>query len=115
MPIDDPLRAQVEAWLDLDPDPSTRAELADLLRAASQPEAAAEDELRDRFSGRLAFGTAGLRAALGAGPRRMNRLVVRQAAAGLVRWLGQPGPERPGRGPAVSGEPGPERPGRGPA
>ncbi len=37
----------------------------------------------DRFAGRLQFGTAGLRAAVGAGPMRMNRLVVRQAAAGL--------------------------------
>src|SRR5690349_20115498 len=80
--IDDALRAEVQAWMDLDPDPSTRAELARLL------DEAALGELRDRFSGRLAFGTAGLRAPLGAGPMRMNRLVVRQAAAGLVRWLG---------------------------
>ena len=32
-------------------------------------------------------GTAGLRAEVGAGPLRMNRLVVRQAAAGLADWL----------------------------
>ena len=44
-------------------------------------------QLADRFAGRLQFGTAGLRAAVGAGPMRMNRLVVRQAAAGLGAWL----------------------------
>jgi phosphomannomutase len=43
--------------------------------------------LADRFDGRLSFGTAGLRAELGAGPRRMNRVVVSQAAAGLGRFL----------------------------
>ena len=41
----------------------------------------------DRFAGRLQFGTAGLRAEVGAGPTRMNRLVVRQAAAGLAQYL----------------------------
>ena len=45
------------------------------------------DELAARFTGRLQFGTAGLRGAVGAGPQRMNRLVVRQAAAGLVEHL----------------------------
>ena len=46
-----------------------------------------EEELRERFTGRLQFGTAGLRAAVGVGPQRMNRLVVQQAAAGLVDYL----------------------------
>src|SRR5699024_4435566 len=31
--------------------------------------------------------TAGLRGALGAGPNRMNRVVVAQAAAGLAEWV----------------------------
>ncbi|NYL27571.1 phospho-sugar mutase, partial [Salmonella enterica subsp. enterica serovar Typhimurium] len=43
--------------------------------------------LRERFSGRLQFGTAGLRAALGAGPMRMNRAVVAQAAYGVATYL----------------------------
>ena len=68
------------AWLELDPDPDTRAELAELI-AAGGP------ELEERFAGRLAFGTAGLRGALGAGPTRMNRVVVRQATAGVAACL----------------------------
>jgi len=72
------------AWLAAEPDADLREELAGLLDAGT---GAAALELADRFSGPLTFGTAGLRAAVGAGPRRMNRLVVRQAAAGLVDHL----------------------------
>ena len=41
-----------------------------------------------RFGARLQFGTAGLRGELGAGPNRMNRALVRRAAAGFARYLG---------------------------
>lgn len=75
------------AWLEQDPDPVTREELADLLDAADAGDAAALGDLDDRFGTRLAFGTAGLRGALGAGPNRMNRVLVTQAAAGLAAYL----------------------------
>ncbi|MEX5255816.1 phospho-sugar mutase [Kocuria arenosa] len=72
------------AWGAADPDPATRAELEALVEAAVTGDSAAGAELADRFSGTLQFGTAGLRAALGAGPMRMNRVVVLRAAAGLA-------------------------------
>ena len=86
-------RARVVAWIDLDPDPETRAELVALLDAADGDGTVGERaraELDERFAGTLAFGTAGLRAEMGAGPMRMNRVVVRRAAAGLARYL-EPG------------------------
>ena len=80
---DDLLRTAT-AWLAAEPDADMRIELSSLIAAA---EAGDDAELADRFAGRLQFGTAGLRAAVAAGSMRMNRLVVRQAAAGLGRWL----------------------------
>jgi phosphomannomutase len=75
------LRATAEAWLAEDPDPATRAELRALLDADDEP------AVDDRFAGRLAFGTAGLRGPLRAGPNGMNRAVVRRTAAGLAAYL----------------------------
>jgi phosphomannomutase len=75
-------RAAIERWMALDPDPATRSALGNLLEA--DPAAA-----KALFAGRIGFGTAGLRAAMAPGPRSMNRLVVRQTTAGLVRWLGR--------------------------
>ena len=86
MTLDQGLAAAVHRWRAQDPDPSTRAELTELVeRAVHDDEALAE--LEDIFSGRLEFGTAGLRGALGAGPNRMNRVSVTQAAAGLAAYL----------------------------
>jgi phosphomannomutase len=68
-------------WIEQDPDAETRAELQRLVDTGDTA------ELDARFAGRLQFGTAGLRAELGAGPLRMNRVVVTQAAAGLAHFL----------------------------
>ena len=81
--------SQARAWLDEDPDPQTRAELEQLVAAGDTA------ELADRFAGTLEFGTAGLRGALGAGPNRMNRVVVIRAAAGLAAYLRDTGATGP--------------------
>ena len=80
----DRLLITARAWLVAEPDADLRDELGAAIIAAERGDAA---DLADRFAGRLQFGTAGLRAAVAAGPMRMNRLVVRQAAAGLGQWL----------------------------
>lgn len=72
---------RAQRWLDGDPDPSDRAELKQILEAAD------EQELAARFSGRLRFGTAGLRGPIRAGPMGMNTAVVRQSTAGLGEVL----------------------------
>jgi len=89
------LAAAARAWLAEDPDAGTRAELQRLLDDSGP---AGTAELADRFAGSLSFGTAGLRGAVGAGPNRMNRAVVRAATAALAGWLSEkwPGAERAG-------------------
>jgi phosphomannomutase len=85
------LRTTARAWLAAEPDADCRQELTDLLEGDDEMLALA-------FAGRLQFGTAGLRAALGAGPLRMNRIVVRQAAAGLGLHLLETVPDAATRG-----------------
>ena len=79
--MDSKLRDEVERWIDEDPDPLTRKQLATLLATGS------EAELRPYFSGFLEFGTAGLRGELGPGPSRMNRAVVSKTATGLAQFM----------------------------
>ena len=75
------------AWMAQDPDAVTRDELTSLLARVEDGDAEAAADLEDRFSTRLAFGTAGLRGTLGAGSNRMNRVLVAQAAAGFAAYL----------------------------
>jgi phosphomannomutase len=89
----DVLVTRARAWLAEDPDEATRSELEQVLREVEAGGSPAD--LADRFDGTLEFGTAGLRGAIGAGPNRMNRVVVIRAAAGLAAYLteqGQVGP-----------------------
>ena len=81
------LADRVQQWLEHDPDERTRAELSALLEKARGGDDAAAADLESRFEGPLMFGTAGLRAAVGAGESRMNRAVVIRASAGLASFL----------------------------
>ncbi len=77
-------RVIAEAWRDVDPDAETRADTEALL--AGDP-----DVLAERFGHHLEFGTAGLRGELGAGPNRMNRVLVRLVAAAIAEEIADAG------------------------
>jgi phosphomannomutase len=66
-----------QEWISHDPDPQTAAELAAL----------SEDELDERFSRPLTFGTAGLRGPLRGGPNGMNLSVVLRTTWALAKVL----------------------------
>lgn len=88
---DDRLASAIEAaqrWAIFDPDPLTRSTIDRLVDEA-------HPSLVSLFDGRLSFGTAGLRAAVGVGPNRMNALVVRQTTAALMAWLAGQGSHTP--------------------
>ena len=76
----DAVRALAQQWLAADPDGETQDEILALL--AGPPA-----DLNQRFNGRLAFGTAGLRGPLAAGPQGMNRVLVRMTAAAIGQCL----------------------------
>ena len=67
-------------WVNHDPDPTTRAEIQELIDAASPA-------LAERFAGPLEFGTAGLRGPIAGGESAMNIATVTRASAGLGAWL----------------------------
>ena len=66
-----------QEWISHDPDPRTAAELAAL----------SEEELDERFSQPLTFGTAGLRGPLRGGPNGMNLAVVLRTSWAVAKVL----------------------------
>jgi phosphomannomutase len=75
------VRKAARAWIDGDPDPAMRDELAGLVRAGDVA------ALSERLLSPLTFGTAGLRGVVGAGPARMNRAVVMRTTRAVAEYL----------------------------
>ncbi|XP_028320204.1 glucose 1,6-bisphosphate synthase isoform X2 [Gouania willdenowi] len=75
------LEAAVQRWMNWDRNPFTRAQIQSLVSRGLY------DDLRSRLLSRLSFGTAGLRAPMGAGFNRINDLTVIQTTQGLYSYL----------------------------
>jgi phosphomannomutase len=86
-PLSTTLRDETFRWLADDIDPAAQAELQGVLAGAMAGDQRAADELADRMSGPLEFGTAGLRGPVRAGRNGMNRAVVTRTTAGVAAWL----------------------------
>lgn len=72
---------QAQQWADWDVNAGTKQQVQRLVDAKDVA------TLRELFGSRVAFGTAGLRAAMGPGPVNMNDLVVIQTTQGICKYL----------------------------
>jgi phosphomannomutase len=81
------LRDQAYRWIADDPDQEARQELQRVVANAMGGVPGAVEDLADRMGATLAFGTAGLRGPVRAGPNGMNKAVVLRATAGVAEWL----------------------------
>ncbi|HVW42367.1 MAG TPA: phospho-sugar mutase [Amycolatopsis sp.] len=81
------LRDRAFRWIAADVDPEARTELQRVVADAMAGTPGAVADLRDRMSGPLRFGTAGLRGPVRAGPNGMNTAVVVQTTAAVAAWL----------------------------
>jgi phosphomannomutase len=87
--------AEIVRWLTEPTYSGTGAELRSALHAlverAEQGDAAARAELVDAFAGPLPIGTGGRRGAVGPGPNRVNTVVLRETAQGLLQAMREEG------------------------
>ncbi|XP_077370319.1 glucose 1,6-bisphosphate synthase [Festucalex cinctus] len=93
--VDEDVNEALRRWMRWDKNEWTRAQVVALLGSASV------SELRHRFCSRLTFGTAGLRAPMGAGFNRINDLTVIQSTQGLCAYLLRCVPDADRRGVVV--------------
>ncbi|XP_076832792.1 glucose 1,6-bisphosphate synthase isoform X2 [Brachyhypopomus gauderio] len=78
---DPTLDTRVNEWMSWDKNVATREQIRTLVRDGHV------EELRRRLCSRMTFGTAGLRAAMGAGFSRVNDLTVIQSTQGMYMYL----------------------------
>ncbi|KAK7464022.1 hypothetical protein BaRGS_00037986 [Batillaria attramentaria] len=83
------LQGLVQQWLNWDKNEKTKKEIADLAQDLEKN----GKELEKRLLQRMEFGTAGLRARMGAGNSMMNDLTIVQTAQGLVQFVLKDKPE----------------------
>jgi hypothetical protein len=72
---------EAKQYVTWDPNDETKSQINSFLEANNVV------ELRSALSTRLAFGTAGLRGAMGAGYNKMNELVMLQTTQGISKYL----------------------------
>lgn len=72
---------EAKQYVKWDPNDETKSQINSFLEANNVV------ELRSALSTRLAFGTAGLRGAMGAGYNKMNELVMLQTTQGISKYL----------------------------
>ncbi|XP_006627963.3 glucose 1,6-bisphosphate synthase isoform X1 [Lepisosteus oculatus] len=89
---DPQLDKAVVQWMTWDQNPQTRAQIESLAREGKR------QELRERLCSRMTFGTAGLRAPMGAGFALINDLTVIQSTQGMHRYLEKSFPDLRRRG-----------------
>ncbi|KAL2095911.1 hypothetical protein ACEWY4_008059 [Coilia grayii] len=89
---DPQLDKAIYQWINWDRNPLTRAQIEALARERDVV------ELRRRLCSRMAFGTAGLRAAMGAGFSRINDLTIIQSTQGMYKYLSRLFPDFGSRG-----------------
>ncbi|XP_048120897.1 glucose 1,6-bisphosphate synthase isoform X1 [Alosa alosa] len=92
---DPQLDKAIYQWITWDRNVLTRAQIEELSREKNV------DELRRRLCYRMAFGTAGLRAAMGAGFSCINDLTVIQSTQGMYKYLSKFFPDLRSRGVVV--------------
>ena len=77
----DAVDAAVSKWLSIDRNSTTRSELESLVKAGNY------ETLSSILLNRMAFGTAGLRARMGAGYACMNDVTIIQSSQGFAQYL----------------------------
>lgn len=85
------VHAEIVRWLTEPTYAELRGQLWVLVERAGQGDVSARTELQDAFAGPLPIGTGGRRGEVGPGPNRVNAVVLRETAQGLVEAMREEG------------------------